>query len=524
MTEDQRYGCLECGRTDLTITGAQKLRKHTADGRRRSEDNPSCEGTTPVTGNDPEAIEDPSTAAAAGAVVHVIPTGAGCDHEFHFGECVLCEADEPGYVARREAETAALAASGATGGASIMGTAHNAAESDADPMDVLMAEPPPNDGTDQLYRNGRYALPDPITGVPRTWTRATTMAETVSDLYSLNLWRIRMILIGVTRFPDLLTELREIDEQDTTEEEGNLSPKVHREVLNRVGQRAQDLAGAKVPANWGTEMHSCIERLSRDEITLDEVPKKYRREVRAWAAAMQRAELSAVPHLIERRVAVPLYGTAGTLDQVDRVHRGRSIRLGNRIVRLNAGDHLVGDVKSGRDLDYGWGEISIQMSIYAHGLREGKVARWDPDADEGEGAWLWEDIGIPAKSVRPDVGVVMHVPIGSGTCTLHWIDLSEGWKAVQLCEAVRDWRRAKGLHTPFSIAEVPTSVPGEIVEPSPSVRPPSWDERFSGVTTRDEARAVYRAYLRAGNTEGSETERLVQLAKDHLNQLAEPTA
>lgn len=560
-----RYACKECDRTDLSLTANSRIRSHTANGKRRTEDNPNCPGGSdyprdpsvdkvkcscgewwpdmeeaggyghtlevcgPATPR-PDSIEDPSTAAENGAVVHVIQVAdcRQCRDDLH--ACLDCGDSVDHGVTRCEdckrpvIVDVPLPPSESGSAAFFMGTAHEAADGDQDAMDALMAEDRPSDGTDQLYRNGRYALPDPITGVARTWTRATTMAETVSDLYSLNLWKIRMTLIGVTRFPDLLDELREIDEQDTEEGEGNLSPKVHREVLNRVGLKAQDLAGAKVPASWGTDMHTCIERLSRDEITVEEVPKKYRREVSAWAAAMSAHDLSAVPHLIERRIAVPLYGVAGTLDQIDRVHRSRSVRLGSKIVGLNAGDHLVGDVKSGRDLDYGWGEISIQMSIYAQGIRLGKVAVWNPDTEDGEGAWEWEDSGIPPKSVRTDVGVVMHVPIGGGQCTLHWIDLEEGWKAVQLCEAVRDWRRAKGLHTPFSIAEVPTTEEAVVVDPKPRVRTPSWLERFSGVTTREQAREVYRAYLAAGGSKGTNLDRLIRLAKEHLDQLAEESA
>jgi hypothetical protein len=390
-----------------------------------------------------------------------------------------------------------------------------------DPMDVLMAEDRPSSGLDKLYKNKRYYLPDPVTGLNRTWTRATTMAETTSDLYALNLWRIRMMIIGLVRNPELLDELRELDQYDPETGKGKLSPKLHKDKLNKIGFRAQDLAGAKVPAGWGTKMHTWVEKLSRDEVALTEVEPKYRDEVTAWAAAMQEAELSAVPHLIERRVSIPMYGVAGTLDQIDYNHRSRSIRLGNRIVRLNAGDHLVGDVKSGRDLDYGWGEISIQMALYAHGAREGLVARWDPDAEDGDGAWVWEDIGIPPKSIRQDVGVVMHVPIGEKTCTLHWIDLTEGWKAVQLCDNVRDWRKAKGLHTPFSIAEVPTDEPGS----NPRVRAASWEERFASITSRPHATLLYREYLRAGGVhESPEATRLVGIAMEHLRQLEESSA
>jgi hypothetical protein len=587
------YPCTVCGRTDLKLTQHSKIRKHTSNGKRASEDNPHCAGSgtvpagngaaapqsafhaAPVPG-DPAAVAGPergdvATAGDGSWTSPVVQAGSvpdqcpGCGHAGHSGicreltmdgppgdvdECGCLDDQEPvaaGAVVRVadcrqcdqdlhvcpgcgepvkhgvtvcadcNAPDVHVAAPQSAAGSFLMGTAHDASDGYGDAMDALMAGDRPSDGTDQLYKNGRYALPDPVTGVPRTWTRSTTMAETLSDLYSLNLWKVRMAMIGVTRFPDLLDELREIDAQDS--DEGNLSPKVHREILNRVGLRAQDLAGAKVPASWGTDMHNNIEALSRDEITLDDVPEKYRREVTAWAAAMSDADLSAVPHLIERVISVPLYGVAGRFDQIDRIHRSRSIRLGNRIVRLNAGDHIPGDVKSGRDLDYGWGEISIQMSLYAHGAREGKVAKWDPEGGDGEGAWVWEDIGIPAKSIRTDVGVVMHVPIGGGQCTLHWIDLEEGWKAVQLCEAVKDWRRAKGLHTPFSIAEVPT---GEAARPV--VRQPDWDEKFSGVTTTDQAREVYRAYLAAGGSKGLELARLVDLAKTHLRQLTEESA
>lgn len=632
MADATRYGCRTCRRTDLTTTANHKLRKHTADGRRKTEVNPHCPDTAPVSVQEiedadhretavsrpPNPHRDPlpgglhENAARAGITVpdRVPRRCPGCKHDAHTGECTvmvpdpgddefenecgcLAPADLPhdrqapvepvdthdwhhptpdaGLVCRRcklahkfwsgdpcpavpetdcppcpfgpegkhqfafgecgcgyedpdYVEPAPVVAARVTAvqtGADVLmgGTAHNASDADGDPMDVLMAEDAPSDGSDKLYRNGRYVLPDPLTGSRRTWTRVTTMAETLSDLYSLNLWRIRMVLIGLARFPDLLTELQEID---GTGEEGKLDPKIHKDILNRIGGKAQALAGAKVPAGWGTRMHAWIERLSRDEIVLGDVEDKYRDEVTAWAAAMQEADLSAVPHLIERRITVPMYGTAGTFDQVCRVHRGRSIRLGNRIIRLNAGDHLLGDVKSGRDLDYAWGEIAIQTSLYAHGARDvGKVAVWNPEAEHDDGtpgAWEWEDIGIPAKSIRTDVAVIMHVPIGSGECTLYWIDLEEGWKAVQLCEAVRDWRKAKGLHMPFSIAEVATSKP-------PVVREPSWRERFEAVTTKDQGRAVYREWLAAGNDpDSSQAVAYRELMKRRIAQLTETTA
>jgi hypothetical protein len=528
MTDAPRYGCTVCGRSDLTITQTFKLRMHTPDGRRRSEDNPSCPGKEPVRPDQARVSEDPEDDCGClddDETADPCPTEDGGVHRYAFGECT-CGAAQPGYVAPPEPVTARQTPGQAAAGF-LMGAVDNGrARADlAEAQDVLMAEDPPDDGTDKLYKNGRYALPDPLTGNPRTWTRATTMAETVSDLYSLNLWRIRMVLIGLARNPYLLEDLIALDNYDHETGKGELSPKDHKDLLNKIGFKAQDLAGAKAPANWGTRMHSWIERLSRDEITVDDVEEDFRPGVAAWAAAMQEHDLSAVPHLIERRVTVPTYGTAGTLDQVDLNHRTRTIRLGNRTIRMKAGEYIIGDIKTGRDLDYAWGEIAIQMSLYAQGMRQGKVAVWDPEAGDGEGAWLWESAGVDPKSVRDDVGVVFHMPVqrdkgAPATCTMYWIDLAEGWKAVQLCDNVRDWRKIKGLNIPFAIAEVPTEVPAA----RPSVRAPSWSERFGSVTTKDQGRALVAEYLAAGGSRGPALDRLVRLARDHMATLAESTA
>lgn len=375
--------------------------------------------------------------------------------------------------------------------------------------DFLMGEDPVSDGSDTLVTGGRYNLPDQLTDAPRRWTRATTFAETLSDLYAINLYKLQMATIGFANNPHLLEEFEGV----TREERG-----VYRDRLNTAHWKAARLAGDKVPAQWGTEMHNWIERLSRDEITLDDVAPAYRDEVAAWSGAMAEADLSAVPGLIERRVAVPLYNVAGTLDQVDRVHRGRTVRINEKIFRLNAGEHVIGDVKSGRDLSYAENEISQQMAIYAHGIREGKVAKWDPEANEGEGAWTWEKISIDPKSVRQDIGVVMHVPIGQKKCTLHWIDLTKGWDALHLAEAVRDWRRTKGLMVPFSVAEVATKAA------APVVRAARWSERFYDVRSKAAASALYAEYRRSPDYDVDEAKRLVKIAKASIAAVTEESA
>jgi len=389
----------------------------------------------------------------------------------------------------------------------------------ADDDDNWLMEADADDREDRLFgANKRYRMPDPVTGIPKLWTRATTIAETISDLYSLNLWRLRMATIGYVRHPYLLDELRDME---------YLDPKDHKDKLNSVAGKAQWLAGSKIAASWGTKFHQQVEGWSRGDVAFTQADPQYADELAAYIAAMQEWELSPVPSLIERRICVPMYDVAGTLDQAVRVHRTRSIRAFGRTIRLEGGQHIIGDVKSGKDLDYAWREIAIQLALYAHGLKEGRVLVWDPEAHDPKydtpGAWVWEKTEIDPASVRLDVGVVMHIPVDRledepAKCTLYWVDLEAGWKAVQLCEAVRDWRKSKGLAVPVSVSEVATGK-------APTVRDTSWDERFAAVQTKDQARELRAEWISSGGRKGSaEDARLVNIAKRHLRSLIEGSA
>ncbi len=373
-----------------------------------------------------------------------------------------------------------------------------------------------DDAEERLFQNKRYRMPDPVTGIPKTWTRATTMAETISDLYSLNLWRLRMATIGFVRYPHLLEDLR--DEFDY------LDAREHKDRLNDVAGKAQWLAGSKVSANWGTKMHTQVEGWSRGQISIEEADPAYQKELAVYVAAMEEWDLSPVPDLIERRVALPIYNLAGTLDQAVKIHRSRTIRFSGRTARLKSGQHIIGDVKSGKTLDLAEGEIAIQMAIYAHALKEGRVLVWDPNGYDPKyptpGAWVWEKIGIPTDSIRTDVGVVMHMPVDrpegvEAHCTLSWVDLEAGWNAVQLCDQVRDWRRTKGLFTPVSVSEVKDT--------RPKVRDTSWEERFSAITSKAQGSELRREYI-AEHGKDARLGRLTALGLRHLAELLEESA
>jgi hypothetical protein len=77
---------------------------------------------------------------------------------------------------------------------------------------------------------------------------------------------------------------------------------------------------------------------------------------------------------------------------------------------------------------------------------------------------------MPEKLDRTQ-GVIIHLPAGEGTCSVHYIDLVKGWKAAGVASWVkRDWQKDKGLLSPVvRIAPPVPSPPSAPVEHDASV-------------------------------------------------------
>lgn len=260
--------------------------------------------------------------------------------------------------------------------------------------DAVQAEP-------KRDRYGRYLLPATSGGKKEMpWTRATTFAKSVADTFGLTQWEARMVAAGIGMRRDLyaLAAATPIDDK---------------EKLNRIAKDAKEAAAASSGANLGTALHSFTEALDRGEPVSP--PEPWDRDLTAYQAALADAGIVAVPEWIERIVVVPDLQVAGTLD---------------RIVRLADGRQVIADVKTGKDLSYSWGEISIQLALYANA-----TAMWNPHTDQYE----------PMPDVAKNIAIVMHLPAGKATCTLWQVDIAAGWEAAELCRQVRAWRTRKGL-------------------------------------------------------------------------------
>lgn len=295
----------------------------------------------------------------------------------------------------------------------------------------MPAELPPVSGQPEPNRDrwGRYLI------LGQSHTRATSFAKLGSSTYALAEWGERMLIKGLTERPDLLALAHGLD------------VKRDKKALNSIADDAQTHAGNKVAANIGTAYHAFTERLDADLITLSDVPPAYRARCEQYVNAIRAHGLTTRAEWIERTTGVradqvsALVPVAGTLD---------------RIWQLPNGDLVIGDLKTGSDLSYGWAEIAVQLAIYAHGCNTHGLFDWNTKT------WQDYDIrsapGITKLRVRTDYAIVMHLPADGDGCTLYRVDLVKGWKYAQVSGEVQTRQKdttLAGVLVPGTLSAAP---------------------------------------------------------------------
>jgi hypothetical protein len=258
---------------------------------------------------------------------------------------------------------------------------------------------------------GWYDLPNPETGKPALYQRASTIAKIMDDPYHLNLWLQRMTAKGIAIRPDLAALAHSMDVREDRDE------------LNAIVEQAKDAAGARIGANLGTAQHAYAERLDHGEdLTKARLSPATMRDLDAYRDTLSRNGLKVVPALMERVVLSTALGVCGRLDRV--------------LFDESAGVFLIGDLKTGASVDFGGLTFAIQTAIYAR-------------AD-----WMWSEEHAAwqrmPEAVNPHMAVIMHAPVGSGKCDLYRVDIDEGYACAMMALEVKAKRKlGKSLIQPW---------------------------------------------------------------------------
>ena len=253
-------------------------------------------------------------------------------------------------------------------------------------------------------RFGRPLIVPPDGGKPEPYMRATTLAKTLDDTYSLQQWAKRSVLIGAGARPDLGVSAAMLAAKAAA------GDRFAKKEIDKLADAAMEVSGSSTKRNMGTVLHGLSERVDRGE-SMEGVPEELLGDLREYYTATKDLEVLAIESFV---VNDPLK-TGGSFD---------------RIVRYN-GESFVFDLKTG-NVTFAAGSIAIQLSVYAGGLLY--------NHDTAERSPLPDDL-------NPDVGIVAHLPQGEKRCQLYRVDLKSGREAIEHAMWVRGYRKRKDLFT-----------------------------------------------------------------------------
>ena len=253
---------------------------------------------------------------------------------------------------------------------------------------------------------GRYRLPHPVSGKVRSWTRMSTLAKTLDDTAGLDIWRARLLVAGLVAHPEFL---------DDADPDNKTS-------LTAVANRAALHGGDKLKADLGTAMHTALEHLVLDTGLLPPAP--WLDDVLAMADAFEQAGLTFPKELVEATLIAPELDAVGRTDLVAAGPWGEPLR--------------IADLKTGTIQHI---PAAAQLAGYAKATH-----RWTPDGYE------------PFTGIDQAIGLLIHAPLGTGTCTIYELDLITGAEIVDLALVVRKRRNgAKKLATELVTTAIETS-------------------------------------------------------------------
>lgn len=320
----------------------------------------------------------------------------------------------------------------------------------------------PHTGDFRRYKNGK----------PKGLTRATTFNKAASDSKAINDWGKRNIVIGASRRPSILLRARGLTHENDRRE------------LEGIVAELEEAAGAKVGSNLGTYLHEFTEQMDAGLTTPDQAPEEFQGSLWKYRCALVDAGLEPVPGLIERTTMITEYG--GVVGTFDRIFYHRP-----------SGTYIVGDLKTGKTMEYAMNETETQMWVYAHGVNQNGVYDWNTDTWGQATNKFSEPI-----EVREDVGVIIHMPVQgplAGQVVLDHADLEAGARHAELCH--RNRTAPKSKVRPF--------------EPPLPARPLTWEERFALVTSGEHATQLWREAKAAGIA-GIRLNELVSVARQAL--------
>lgn len=245
------------------------------------------------------------------------------------------------------------------------------------------------------------------------YTRVSTFVDCLEDKSNLSNWKLRQVVKGFSRRPDLIEDYAKINDPDGVGKSKALA----------LAERAMDAADAGMRASAGTEVHTAVEsHLRGEEWTL---PPDIEDDVTAFVHAFKRMGL--------KFVDAEVFGINDDL-QVG----------GSCDYILNwDGMYLLADTKTGAPY---WSKTAMQVGIYS------RCEKYNPFTYERTPL-----VKLPfTQRISTQQGLFIHLPLGEGRCDIRLLDLNQGWEDALLAQQVREARKrfARKASIPESLVNI----------------------------------------------------------------------
>jgi len=256
-------------------------------------------------------------------------------------------------------------------------------------------------------------------GKTQRYSRPSGYAKPLDDEHALTNWRIFKAMDGVARSKALQAQVIAVKDEDRTEK-------------GRLRELALDRGEANERADLGTGLHAMTVR-AEDDSDVDFDPGPHKEDLDAYIQCLQAyglvSEMTEVPFVNDE------YRAAGTADRVYRLMFDLTAPTGEIIP---AGSLLLGDLKTGANLDFSVPAYCVQLALYATGTLYDVI----------------DERRLPTPPINKDWSLLVHLPVGKARCELHWCSIEIGLYGAWLAYEVKKWQAAwkRGDH---DIHEVP---------------------------------------------------------------------
>lgn len=241
---------------------------------------------------------------------------------------------------------------------------------------------------------GRYIFPDPPgyernKSAAKGFMRMTNLASAFSDQRRLQLWRERMILLGLLKDEGLLFD------ELAAEALERMEPTDLRNYLEGFANKCADRAGAGNGARRGTARHLMVQHALESGTLTGH--RRMRLQLSSLWEALERHHLEPIPGWSERRVCNPRFHVIGTLDM--------------RVRHTDTGEEGVLDLKTQRSF---WSYLEIAGQQYGY---DSAPWTWEGPLNKS-GSWVESPrntlTGMMPENRGKRVALLAHMPHEAG--------------------------------------------------------------------------------------------------------------